>query len=457
MDDELVADAVRRYAEACASNDHSLCDHHESRCDQLAFELAERLRQHRLASIFDVGRELVTHQDTYPDQSWTTAALLRYVADTICVPPWWGTLSDAQRTVWLTSALARLGEKGIPPDAVVRRMLKGRLLRSITAQAIYAQAHIASISDGDPQEYMPRGVLPWVALLDSTGCPLQDGDTRETANKVSAALNGQFADEVTMWLESASIKDIVEWSLEYEPHQELRESDLAVKGGLSALSWLQDRYTETSYSDWQRSSLEWELRYAHDAEGTAYTAGVPSRVLRERPTSSKLVISAMIHRADRPHPEEEVIAGSSLNDLRDRVLNFIDEGHIAKAVNILSEAVSLYPGMNDLRCWLAFCMIMTDPREALSHLARCQPSDSVPTALIAANVSAAQVAANYTEPAIERLRLLSEDREPQEFLLWHPEELALPVSERSSGRLTSGRIGTYSIREWSSKLLAKVC
>lgn len=162
---QRVAQASRtlgRLAQMCGDNGHAYCDNtmscsalHEAWHDDYEAELA--------AAKYDIHTVSARFQYEMPDDSWPTAALLSMVSDLAQEPPW---ISPLHRLVRLTAALARLGERGLRADTVVRTCLGPQLLRRILLVAGSLWLH-----HSDSRDAVPQQLQSWFDLFDELQLP----------------------------------------------------------------------------------------------------------------------------------------------------------------------------------------------------------------------------------------------------------------------------------------------
>lgn len=250
----LLALAARHFADECTKTAHQLSSSGSTLCEcqSLAEHAARDIEQLERAQVFDAGREHLRRQKGFPDGTWTSAALLREVINSWMTPPWKDRRGWFQRGVWATAALARLGERGLPPDALMRRGLHRRFRLRLTTLVVTARADMAVRGDNSPRPPIAPPLLPWIDALAACADQSINRDTDAARNlpvRLAMALTGQFSDVVKSWLAGSSIKDIIVWRYRAEPHSGLNEEDLAIAGGTGALDWLIDRLEHTQLDD----------------------------------------------------------------------------------------------------------------------------------------------------------------------------------------------------------------
>jgi len=393
-DRRLLALAAARFAEHCAEADHQLSSSGSAPCGCRALAAQAALDVDRLehAQSFDAGQEHAEHLLGFPDRTWTSTALLREVVDSWTTEPWNDMRGWFQRGVWTTAALARLGERGIPADALVRRGLQRRFRLRLTALVVTARADLAVREGDSPRPPIAPPLMPWIDALASCGDQSVDRDTDAARNlpvRIAKALTGEFRDVVDAWLADSAIKDIIAWRFDADPHDGLAEGDLMVPGGSDALGWLIDRLECTRLHDWREASLLWEIRYLDEPEETAADAGIPLVLLNERPTHLDLVIQALRRSVRYKLVDDAVLGGLSVSELTSQVIALIGDGHLITAVELLDAGVAERPYHQQLRSLLAFCLIPLEPDRALDLLNALSVHGTLSDGLLGVNRAAA--------------------------------------------------------------------
>ncbi|MGI6873932.1 hypothetical protein [Amycolatopsis sp. 3B14] len=446
MDDDLVATAARYFAEACERSGHTLGrrDGQECRCGQLADRL-EGERQARFeAETYDVSKYQLQASgvDEFPTLEWPAPALIRTVTDDLTTPPWLAK-NPQRRMVKLTSALARIGERGLPPDALVRIGLRRRIKFQITSLVIgfYREQFPDELVDK-----LPEDLQQWLRLAsdcmdtaDSTGAGRDDS---WLLNLLPNIEQGRFAQKLANWIDYACMRDLVAWRLEAEPHGGLDEEDLNIRGGHEAIHWIVDRFSHTHYREWYRTSLYWELRFASNPESTAAEAGVPLTLLAQRPSHTGLLVESIVSRASYALDHETLIGDISRDELLSHIMHLLQNKFFDQAINVLRAVLDRYPGLSQARCMLAFCLTPVDPMQALDELARCEPDARTPEQLLRINRAAALWRAGKRRDALESLTIDTTFTDNGVFILWQPEDLASEVDAKGI------RMNRYAPKKW---------
>ncbi|WP_337823714.1 hypothetical protein [Amycolatopsis sp. A1MSW2902] len=461
MDEDLVARAMRHYAEACTASGHALSGSVDTqcRCGTVAARLEEDRDLRIKAQIFDVQRSRVqaaVNAEEQPDASWTFSALVRLVVDEL-PDPFQGFDRPFKRIVFLTSALARIAESGVSIDAIVRIGLRHRFKRSA---AILASAMLPGISLTGSRNSIPDRTLAWADLLDRCIAESDPGDVVDNVaeteslgdalfERIRKARIGLFADKVAGWLERAPIIDIVSWRYtDLADRSKISEDDLNFPGGQEAVAWLLDRFSLTHYSDWQRTSLYWELRYANNPESTAIEAGVPLSVLRQRPAHVGTVVDAVVTRGSSPLDHENLLGNLTFDQLSSHVLESLKNGRAQQTSELLREITRKYPTLAEARSMFGFALIPVLPDEALDVIGRCLADpENVNVELLRINKASALWRLRRSAEALVVVEGLHVTGFDDDLWLWKPEDL------ESASESEDFEPGSFNAQEWIAQAL----
>src|SRR5699024_3870664 len=120
------------YTWACADAGHTVCEN-PAACEMFAVSASKRADAESRAGSFDARRAALSRRDEMPDHSWSTTELLVRVEELFRAQP---NIDSPFRTIAITTGLARLGERGLPDDWLVRdRIGPGLIRRAILASA----------------------------------------------------------------------------------------------------------------------------------------------------------------------------------------------------------------------------------------------------------------------------------------------------------------------------------
>lgn len=152
--------AILLFEEMCHLNGHPFCGGTKA-CEDELRRFGIRAAQSDQESRFDPGRAARSFGESLPDFRWPTAALVHVVRH--------GTLSqpDAdglRRATWITTALARLAERGIATDPLMRRWLGPVLARHVMtiAATLWLQIRSATLT----LEVVRPQIRGWLALVE---------------------------------------------------------------------------------------------------------------------------------------------------------------------------------------------------------------------------------------------------------------------------------------------------
>jgi hypothetical protein len=428
MTDSYVA-TLERMAHECESGGHQLCAETRECRIPLDRALSSRARREE-ASNFDAGEERLRLQASQPADTWSTSALLRTAKDLLLTPPtndpWW-------RSIAITSSLARLGERGLGADAIVRSGFARDLVGSIVRDA--ALYWCASALDDVVDVDVPIILQPWVELLDSDPS-LISHRTELPSHVASVALAGTVGAEAEEWIRSAAVAHILGWRVKDYLRVERQPRDLVLPGGKDVTLWVTDRFTRTYVPEWRSSSLHWEHMYNSDPAQAARVAGVPLAILRERTVTAEMLTGALrvrlIDHADEEFEQRE-LGDSSIASLA----TLLDSGQHRAALEMARRFHEAHPQATHFAMAYAFCLIATDPSRARATLDSFDPPNSVAVSIRAVNLATCALMASDLATARKHVGEISDEGNPTAWL-WEPVSV---VSEEP-------RVRYLSIRDW---------
>lgn len=361
---DLTEAAFQLLAEECAASSHSLC-RGSLECDSLGEAHRIAVQRRALAEQFDAGRDRALVNGQQPAHNWSTAALLRTVTDLLLRPP---VANELWRSISITTGLARLGERGLSADSVVRTCIGPSIIRRILLDTgLFWSAY----RNGDiPEHEVPDILRPWCSLFDAENSLTTLGQPLpiHAANIAGASTPG---DSARHWLQTASIAHILAWRIENYLEVVRSPVDLVLTGGKDATHWIYDRLTHTFLDDWRTESLTWELVFNRDPEGIAVAAGVSPSLLAERTTTEDLIAEALKRKITAPRPSEEVELGLDANAAITSLGLMLEKGLVDGARAMARRIHEAQPRDRHFALAYAFCTIpvsTADARTALEGL-----------------------------------------------------------------------------------------
>lgn len=404
-----------RMADACEAGGHQSCAESGECRSPLERALSEKAAREQAAK-FDAGKERLRLQSEQPSPHWTTSALLRTAKDLLQTPPtndpWW-------RSVAITTALARLGERGLGADVIVRTGFARDLVQSIVGDAamFWCASTPEGVDDDDDVE-IPDVLQPWVELLD-TDRSLQQHRGQLPAHVASVALAGDVGAKAEEWIRTAAIAHILGWRITDYLAVERQPMDLVLAGGKEATVWVTERFTTTYIPEWRASSLHWEQMYNSDPAGAAKIAGVPLDMLLERTVTTEMLTEGLqvkLNRQADTEFEQRDLGDSSIASLA--VL--LESGQIRAALRMARKFHEAQPQASHFAMAYAFCLIVTDPDSARVTLERRLPAvDSAEMALRTVNLATCALMVQDVSKAREYLASLDGEMR-QAAWLWEP-------------------------------------
>jgi len=359
---DLIGVALVRHAAECSARDHEWCQG-TADCTKALDAHRDALAREGATSAFDVTKVLLGHGDSWPDERWSTTALLRLVKTEALEPPH---RDPRRRILRVTTALARLGERGLPPDAVLRTCLGPALVRRIIIEvsAMWVLAREGRL----PREKLTM-FEAWLAALDAEpGLTLFDQPTM--SDVVATAIRGETVKTARAWLRSASVTHVLGWRLDGYLTTDVQDVDLMLAAGAGAAVWVVDRFTETYLDRWSRESLEWELVFLDDPAATSARVGLPLAMLQERPVSTRQIVDAFSRRLSGAVGDDPVAEGLRTAEIVEAIVGKLRDNDPAAARDLAEAAVRNAPENPHLCNAFAFCLIPVNHARAHDLLDR---------------------------------------------------------------------------------------
>lgn len=429
--DEFAIRAFGYFVDECRESGHRMCQP-PGACELALDNAIERSRFDAAARQFDLAHVCVPSLSDPPAHTWPTAALFRVVTQTLLDEPAWSK-SAHRRVVWLTSALARLGERGIPADAIVRTHFGPRIRRQMVIEIV--GAYIAVKRGRAEVRQIPRTLQEWFPLVP------EDVDLNEL---LARCLAGPMSDAIGDWIENGALVHVIAWKRNAEP-VEIEPEDRVVRGGVDATRWLVDRFTRTALDDWARSSLDWELAYLLEPETTAGAVGVAATLIRERPVSEAMVVRAIARRTREPSLSDEVFGGMRPVEVLDNVIALTLRDERSAALELARKAVEFSPSRLEFEQALAFLLTPENPAEAERRLLSMQGRRGASEGLLTACLAICKIRRGIGNDAADELRRLSDDPDEHRFWLWTADSLTEPEPV----------LQEFSLPEWAASVIAR--
>ncbi|MDY0828459.1 hypothetical protein SK224_04890 [Microbacterium sp. BG28] len=429
MSDSYMA-TLERLADGCDSGGHELCAQ-TLECRIPLDGMIAAKRSSEMAAKFDAGRERLNLQFEQPSENWTTSALLRTARDLLLTPPtsnpWW-------RSIAITTALARLGERGLSADVIVRTGFARDMISLIVRDA--AMFWCASGLDGVEGVDIPNVLMPWVGLLQSDPSLVRHKNELPP-HIASVALAGEVGAVAEQWIRSAAIGHIVGWRVEDYLRVEREPRDFVLTGGKDATLWVIERFTLTYLPEWRASSLQWEQMFNTDPVDTAQAAGVPLPLLHERTVTTEMINKSLraklIDRVDEEFEQRE-LGDSSIAALA----RLLEARQYETALRMAQKFHEAQPQATHFAMAYAFCLIVVDPGRARSNLENFRtPEFSVGVAVREINLAACALIEQDLDKAKAHVASVARGVEHSAWL-WEPVSLISGVPE----------VRYWSIEEW---------
>lgn len=410
MSTEIIGRALNEMAVLCAEDQHDRCDLTLS-CEHAVVEWAGSGHH------FDARRELLDATSAWPDHTWTTTALLRLIHD---VADERSEESGLRRGLLATSTLARLAERGLGSDVVLRTCLGGLISRRAVTRAAYLW-----------HETRVRGAArdlgwfrPWVALLDDD--PLLEGSTTANFSDVLViASQGAVGRAAKAWIDTAAATHVLSYRVTDYVSSDVRDSDRTLPCGEDATIWVSDRLTKTYLDDWAGSSLEWELAYRCDADGVITAVGLAPSILLERHVPLAPIHAEMTSRLLARGSLGILPNGLQPHELVETLVQLTRDGNGAAASDLARRAARQMPRNRQILVAAGFCATPQNLAQARSLLERARdltsrPDDGVVSATIEVDLATIALA-RHDLPTFRAHRDAAAARPEVSAWYWNPE------------------------------------
>lgn len=345
---------LRAYTTACAETDHLVCQD-PSACTQMAIELMETERTELLASAYDARRIALESRGQLPDPNWLTSELIVGIEDLLRSQP---NIDGPFRSIAITTGLARLAERGLPPDWLVREQIGPSLIRRIilTATSVWHRIFTGELE----REQVPE-LHGWLSSIDADA-PDDYRAEHDHTRLIVKSLAGNTFERGSTWIKEASLSDIAAWRVHGYTCSPPEIDDMALPGGRAASHWIYERFSRTYHSDWSPESWAWEASLIEHPSATSNRAGIQLATLQERVTTN----SQLTRAASAFVLEDlgEVLPGISRSELVELVAHHLDRGQHSEARALSLAAYSENPKDNDVRAIYAFSWLPLEPRRS---------------------------------------------------------------------------------------------
>lgn len=409
MLDERIQEAIFAFEESCHQSGHQLCNRSLS-CRKALAALGEDQSAEQRAGRFDVGREVLVRQDKMPEHDWPTATLLGFVHRKILDPP---NRRGHWRATAITTALARLAERGFPADCIVRTCIGPSLVRRIllTTSALW----VATRSGEVPRDDLPE-LEAWFILFDAAFEESQETPSLTYVSTV--AMSSSIRESADAWIADASITHILGWRR--DNYLRVTPESLTLQCGTSGTRWLYERSVLTYPEEWHPESLMWEGAYIADPASVAHSVGEPRAMLSERIVTLHSLLQAQL--AAVSGRTEMVLGDMTGTEIYETVVSMLESRMFTAARNVARRAYQERPQDRRLKLIYAFCTIPFNSSEAKHLLLGLgdNPATAMPATIDLATIHVMQ---GRPAEAIRTLDPFANRFQDEEAWLWDPMSL----------------------------------
>jgi hypothetical protein len=319
------------------------------------------------------ARQIYLDDDHRPHADRHTIALIVELTELISAPP--SQVADrAERTYDIGAAMEQLEVREFDTDAFIRYGIGAilpvhfavHLLLPMVAERGGAPAITSDVS-ADQVPPAPEGWSKFFSDCYNADVP-EPGDDNAT---IEYAFHG-FLDRIRRWLETALLRDIIEWQAPTELPRDSGEDPAANREARNTAIWLFDRFKTPSVRDWQLSSLHLEWLYLHGR----VPAPCSATSMAEHRVSAQDISNEIAQKTSQSW--RRGISRERQSDLADSFVtvaaNHLRNGRPEIAAAIFEAVLSLSPSDEDARNNYAFCLMPINPLKALSELERLNDS-----------------------------------------------------------------------------------
>lgn len=351
------AEALILFEQVCHDSGHELC-RGSLACERGLKSLASSLEHP--SEDYDCGREILQIKDALPAHDWSTPTLIGYTRHHLLQQP---NVRGYWRATAITTALARLAERGLPADFLVRHCMGPALLKRIL---VTTSMLLVGIHRGECQRSQVRELEDWFALLETD--PAFQSSTPSADACAQSALTGHIRDRAEDWLATAAIAHLIGWRLEGCLKVDVDPECLTIPAGSSAARWVYERSTETYVESWHEESRAWETLWITEPSQVLQTAGVPEILLTGRALRLNDLTRAAARIALDRHTRVRVDEMEK-DEVLETIIGMLQAGALRPAMDLARRASRKYPADVEFVLAHAFCCIPLAPAKALRILA----------------------------------------------------------------------------------------
>ena len=346
---------------------------------------------------FDACEVRMSEDKDGPCPEWRTVSLIYAARALLAHEPGTETALSNDRGENFLAIVAELTRRGIDANALVRYgfipEVVGSLVAMVTASRILPPSSDVFTSTG-------IDVAAWAALLEMQCGPVEITGSfeRDFANVAKENLF-QCIPKLVTWAISAPLEDLAT----LKP-----PSDLALPTGatnppdedlVTQYRWIIDRFSTTFIRDWATESLHYEYRWLHGQ----IAAPCPEELMHDRVIDRDQLNAEIAYRAAVPGADLRVSVDPQLRlvyKMSDHARTLVKQDRLKEAVTLLEFARSQRPHDAQTSNNLGFCLIPTQPEEALFHLTEAARAKYSPAAINVYNQMCCLVALHKARAAL---------------------------------------------------------
>lgn len=299
-----------------------------------------------------------------------------------------GPSEDSSRIAWMRAIVDELTDRGLHGQSLIRLGMIPEIAGTILLDvALRRFGNDASSPDEDPIDIPPQPRLgestgeAWDTLVptpDRTDTDSGSGVTMEMFTTVLV----EGARTIYPWIASAPLDTVLRLAPPTPAQLAAMAAETPVPEWdvLEDYRWVVDRFAITDLQDWAESSLHHEHRWLTGQQPAPCNA----ELMRDRQIPVAQLNAEIARRAVNAVPQERRLremAPTLAAKMQQRATVLLLEGRSREAAALFEFAVSQDPYDATALNNLGFCMVPTNPRQALAHLQKAYDLGYRPTAI----------------------------------------------------------------------------
>lgn len=334
---------------------------------------------------FDARQVMLSDEDR-PHSQRRTVSLVTALRGAITQDG--GPSEDSSRIAWMRAIVDELTDRGLDGQSLIRLGMSPEItgtilldvaLRRFGNDVFSSDEHVIDIQR-QPRLDESTGEA-WDTLIPAPERTDTNSDSGVTIEMFTTVfLEG--ATTIYPWIASAPLETVLRLTPP-TPAQlaaMTAETPIPERDVLEDYRWIVDRFAITDLQDWAESSLHHEHRWLSGQQPTPCNA----ELMRDRRIPAVQLNAEIARRAVNETPQERMLremAPTLAAKMQQRATVLLLEGRSREAAALFEFAVSQDPNDAAALNNLGFCLVVTDPRQALTYLRKAYDLGYQPTAI----------------------------------------------------------------------------